>query len=168
LRCPGCGNELSHKDLKVKRCASCRYILPVIDSASGSGSMSANMRAKGPGLPPPKRKPLTLGMGGFDDYQVGVVNAEQMPDEPFVSNEPSITTYQPDLVLPKPPNSPNSPRKPRRVRKPRYDKTIKVTMLPPPEEGMRDKSRFWTEIGLISIIILCTLAITAVIIFYLQ
>ncbi|MBU1220092.1 hypothetical protein KKF34_10360 [Myxococcota bacterium] len=171
MRCPGCGIELNHTALKRKKCLTCGFILPVISAQKSETSEAPVVSSGGLKLPPPKRKPVSIGAESAmdDDYREGVVHTTQVPDEPFISEEPSITTEEPDFPLPPRPTSSESitfSRKPRRVRE-ESEKTIKVEMLPPPVPPSAT-SDIWKDRALIFFIIISTLSITILLYLFLK
>jgi len=183
VRCPGCGNSLSHKDLQRKRCSGCNYILPVIDSKDRNDGGPARKQTLNPALPPPRRKPLSLemnAMGEQEEFQAGEVYAVQSMDEPEVPREPSIATEgeDPGIMPPRPaatgeaplPKTPPRPH-PRGPRRQHFDRTIKVNMreLPSVEQiRKQNKKKFYEDLLLIVIIIISFLALTAILIMYLK
>lgn len=169
MRCPGCGIELNHTALKRKKCLSCGFILPVISAQKSETPEVPVVSAGGLKLPPPKRKPVSIGTESTmeDDYREGVVHTTQVPDEPFISEEPSITTEEPDFPLPpKTSESISFSRKPRRIRE-ESEKTLKVEMLPPPVTTTAT-SDIWKDRALIFFIIISTLSITILLYLFLK
>lgn len=170
MRCPGCGIELNHTALKRKKCGTCGFILPVISVQKSDVTETPVVSAGGLKLPPPKRKPVTIGSESLpeDDYREGVVHTSDIPDEPFISEEPSITTEEPEFPLKShpAPESISFTRKPRRIRE-ESEKTIKVEMLPPPAPPSAG-SDIWKDRALIFFIIISTLSITILVYLFIK
>ncbi|MBN2724107.1 MAG: hypothetical protein JXR95_08570 [Deltaproteobacteria bacterium] len=181
MRCPGCGIELNHSALRRKRCGSCGYILPVVGSKAGqtkSQKVAQIVSEGGLKLPPPKRKPVNIAgknVGNPDEeYREGVVHTTDIEDQPYISEEPSITTEEPEFTVPAQIRTPSQKvRKPRRIRD-ASEKTLKVEVLPPPPPQnviytpMPEKKAFWQDMALVVFIIISSLTITALLIVYMK
>ena len=110
-----------------------------------------------------------------EQFKAGEVMAVAMHDEPNISSEPSITTEEDHgIILPVPPPPPaaaQNKRIPRGAKRSQYDKTIKVNMDELPSVDTLQKQhrkKFWEDMVLILIIIVCFLALTAILIMYLK
>ncbi|MGM0596068.1 MAG: hypothetical protein ACQES9_03435 [Myxococcota bacterium] len=139
MRCPSCGNELSHRDLRTKKCKSCGYFLPVI--ATGKKGVANKKRPSK--LPPPSRRPHSFGnlkvnsMSQAETYKSGEVLTNDNYKEVYVSGEPSIATDDDDsgVIIPdKSPVPQTPPGKQPRSSMPAGHKK-KGEVLPPPPDS---------------------------------
>jgi hypothetical protein len=202
LRCPSCGNELSHRDLRTKKCKSCGYFLPVI--ATGKKNVANKKRPSK--LPPPSRRPHSFGnlkansMSQAETYKSGEVHTNDNYEEIYVSGEPSIATddesgviFPDNSQVPKTPpgNKPRSsmpaghkkkgeilppPPDSDKLKGPasrRYgipglgannEKTIRVQVLPPPQQNETSGESILKDLILIVGIILFILSLTFLVI----
>jgi hypothetical protein len=190
LRCPGCGIELSHNDLNKKECGGCGYFLPVINSkksvpVNDGKTMPINMQQikamhesekkdAFSRIPLPTRKVVSMGINVVsepDEFKSGEVNSPDKHNLGFVTNEPSISTDEPEIIpsVLKKQRAQERRKKMRQERRQKksFEKTIRI-QLPPPEIVEDDTKRFWKDILLISIIIIPSLIVAFLLINYLK